>query len=309
MSDLKMETFSLPATERINPSTENLDLLPTIEMLTRINDEDATVAGVVRRQLPQIAKAVDAIAAGLQCGGRLIYIGAGTSGRLGVLDAAECLPTFSMSPDKIFGIIAGGQGALIRAVEGAEDDADAGIAAMDQVEVGPDDVVVGISASGGAPFVRAAMIRAKKRGAATVGVANVENAPLSHDVDIAIEAATGPEVITGSTRLKAGTAQKLVLNMLSTGAMVHIGKTYGNRMVDVQATNAKLVQRARRLIQEIGGVPDDTTADRLLSEAGGSVKLAIVIARRAVPAPEAAAFLDEADGFLSVALGERNGSK
>jgi len=272
-----METFSLPATERINPSTENLDLLPTIEMLTRINDEDATVAGVVRRQLPQIAKAVDAIAAGLQCGGRLIYIGAGTSGRLGVLDAAECLPTFSMSPDKIFGIIAGGQGALIRAVEGAEDDADAGIAAMDQVEVGPDDVVVGISASGGAPFVRAAMIRAKKRGAATVGVANVENAPLSHDVDIAIEAVTGPEVITGSTRLKAGTAQKLVLNMLSTSVMVKLGRIKGNKMVNMQLTNQKLFERGVKMIMEEIETCDEQKATDLLTKYG-SVKKSIEMA-------------------------------
>ena len=295
---------ALPTTERVNPKTENLDRLPTIEMLARMNDEDATVAAAVRSQLPQIARAVEAIADGLRRGGRLIYIGAGTSGRLGVLDAAECLPTFSVSPEMVFGIIAGGPGALTRAVEGAEDDRDAGAAAMDMVNVGPNDAVVGISASGGAPYVRGAMARAKERGAVTIGVANSANAPLSTETDIPIEAVTGPEVLTGSTRLKAGTAQKLILNMLSTGAMVRIGKTYGNRMVDVQATNFKLVGRARRLIREIGGVEHDATADALLREAGGSVKLSIVMARRGVPAAEAQKRLQDAEGVLSVALGE-----
>ena len=298
------ENDTLPTTELVNPRTEGLDLLPTAEMLARINDEDATVAGVVRTQLPQLARAVEAIAEALRRGGRLIYVGAGTSGRLGVLDASECLPTFGVTSDQVFGIIAGGERALMRAVEGAEDDRAAGEAAIDAANVGPNDVVVGISASGGAPYVRGAITRAKARGAhATVSVVNSAKAPLSGDADIAIEAVTGPEVIQGSTRLKAGTAQKLILNMLSTGAMVRIGKTYGNRMVDVQTTNAKLVKRARRLVREIGGADSDATADNFLAAAGGSVKNAIVQARRGVTAAEAETLLREASGFLSVVLG------
>jgi N-acetylmuramic acid 6-phosphate etherase len=298
-----MSESTLPTTELPNPKTENLDRLPTVEMLTRINDEDATVAASVRAVLLRVAQAVDAIADALRGGGRLIYVGAGTSGRLGVLDAAECLPTFGVSPDQVFGIIAGGERALIRAIEGAEDDGPAGAQAVDAANVGAGDVVVGISASGGAPYVRAAVARARGRGAVTVSIANSQNSPLSGDVDIPIEVVTGPEVIAGSTRLKAGTAQKLVCNMLSTGAMVRIGKTYGNRMVDVQATNAKLVLRARRLVRDLGRV-DDARAAEILDRAGGSVKKAIVMARRDVPVGEAERLLTEANGFLSLALGE-----
>jgi N-acetylmuramic acid 6-phosphate etherase len=296
--------IGLPTTERVNSKTEGLDRLSTWEMLARINDEDAMVAVVVRTQLPQIAAAVDAAAGALRDGGRLIYVGAGTSGRLGILDAAECLPTFGVTPDQVFGIIAGGERAITRPVEGAEDDRLAGETAVDAVNVGPRDVVVGISASGGAPYVRGAVTRAKARGAMTVGVANTPAALLSSDVDIPIEAVTGPEVITGSTRLKAGTAQKMVLNMISTGAMVRIGKTYGNRMVDVQATNHKLVGRARRLLKEIGRVETDAKAEELLEAAGGSVKHGVVMARCGVSAAEADKLLRAADGFLSAVLGE-----
>jgi len=292
----------LPTTEQSNSRTEGLDRLSTVEMLARINHEDALVAIAVQEALPQIARAVDAVATSLRAGGRLIYIGAGTSGRLGCLDAAECLPTFGVSPETVFGIIAGGEKALLRAVEGAEDDADAGCAAIDAVNVSATDIVVGISASGGAPYVRAAIRRACERGAATVTVTNVSPAPLSEDGDIAIEVVTGPEVIAGSTRLKAGTAQKLVLNMLSTGAMVRIGKTYGNRMVDVQATNSKLVRRAVRLIREIGQVDSEETAADLLEAAGGSVKRAIVMGRSGVDRPTAEARLQAAEGFLALAL-------
>jgi N-acetylmuramic acid 6-phosphate etherase len=304
MSDSQVSA-PLPTTELLNPNTEGLDRLSTVEMLTRINDEDATVATAVRNALPQAAKAVDAIAQALQSGGRLIYVGAGTSGRLGVLDAAECLPTFGVLPEQVFGIIAGGDRALIRAVEGAEDDAVAGAAIMDEVNVGPNDVVIGISASGGAPYVRAAVKRARERGVlATVSVANSANSPLSGDVDIPIEVVTGPEVLQGSTRLKAGTAQKLVLNMLSTGAMIRFGKTYGNRMVDLQATNIKLVKRSLRLIREIGKVDSDDAASDYLKQADGSVKLAIVLARQGVDATAGRELLQASDGFLSVALGE-----
>jgi N-acetylmuramic acid 6-phosphate etherase len=296
---------SLPTTELVNSNTNNLDRLSTEEMLLRINDEDAAVISAVRAVTPQIAHAVDVIAEGLRGGGRLIYVGAGTSGRLGVLDASECLPTFGVSREVVFGIIAGGERALTNAIEGAEDDEAAGAAAIDAVAIRPTDVVVGISASGGAPYVRAAVRRAKELGArATVSITNSPNSPLSQDVDIPIEAVTGPEVLQGSTRMKAGTAQKLILNMLSTGAMIRIGKTYGNRMVDVQATNKKLVLRARRLVREIGSVDSDDAADALLAAAGGSVKLAILMARTGLSAEEARERLHAGNDFLSVALGE-----
>jgi N-acetylmuramic acid 6-phosphate etherase len=288
---------SLPTTEQVNPRTEGMDRLSTLEMLTRINDDDATVALAVHTQLPAIARAVDAIAERLRRGGRLIMIGAGTSGRLGVLDASECLPTFGMRPEQVFGIIAGGPTALTRAIEGAEDDAAAGIQAIDNVNIGPVDSVIGLSASGGAPYVRAAVRRARERGALTIGVATAADAPLSGDVEIPIEAVVGPEVLQGSTRMKSGTAQKLILNLLSTGAMVRIGKTYGNRMVDVQATNVKLRARALRLVAELGRV-DAPQAAVLLDAAGGSVKVAIVMARRGVDAAAARALLTAAQGFL-----------
>lgn len=302
--DCSTDSPTLPPTELPNPRTEGLDRLSTREMLERINDEDATVAAAVRSQLPQIAGAVDLIADRLRAGGRLIYVGAGTSGRLGCLDAAECLPTFGVLPEQVFGIIAGGERALLRAVEGTEDDAEAGARAIDEAEVNENDVVTGISASGGAPYVRAALDRARARGAATVAVANVPDPPIARAADIAIVPVTGPEVLTGSTRLKAGTAQKMVLNLLTTGAMIRAGKTYGNRMVDVQATNAKLRARARRLVREIGGVANDNAAGQLLDAAGGTVKTAIVMARRAVGREDAESLLREAAGFLAVALGE-----
>ncbi len=298
-------SISIPLTEQPNPRTENLDRLPTDELLRRINDEDATVTDAVRQCLPQIARAVDAVADCLRRGGRLIYVGAGTSGRIGCLDAAECLPTFGVSAERVFGVIAGGERALLRAVEGAEDDGDAGRQAMDDAGITDTDAVIGLSASGGAPYVRAALRRAAERGAAiTASISCVPDAPLSSDAQIAIEAVTGPEVLTGSTRLKAGTAQKLVCNMISTGAMIRWGKTYGNRMVDVQTTNAKLKERAKRLVREIGQVDSDEEAFRLLAASSGSVKLAIVMARRGADAAEARAILNGADGFLSVALGE-----
>ncbi|MCX6365223.1 MAG: N-acetylmuramic acid 6-phosphate etherase [Armatimonadetes bacterium] len=294
---------TLPSTELVNPHTDGIDRLPTDEMLRRINDEDEKVAGIVRGCIPEIARAVDAIAEGLRAGGRLIYVGAGTSGRLGVLDASECLPTFGVSVEQVFGIIAGGERALTKAIEGAEDDRQAGSDAMDKVHVGKHDVIVGMSASGGAPYVRGAIARAKELGAVTVGVACATPAPLCEDADIAIQAVVGAEVLQGSTRLKSGTAQKLICNMLSTGAMVKIGKTLGNRMVDVQATNIKLVARAQRLIADLGQT-DLETAAKLLTESGGSAKLGIVMARRGVDANQARQLLATANGFLSVVMEE-----
>jgi N-acetylmuramic acid 6-phosphate etherase len=293
---------SLPTTELVNDLSNNLDRLPTSEMLAIINQEDAKAVAAVQAVLPQIAAAVDRIADAFRSGGRLVYVGAGTSGRLGVLDASECLPTFGVSPQMVFGIIAGGERALTRAIEGAEDDATAGEQAIRDADIQSVDVVVGISASGGAPFVRAALAEAKRRGATTVGIANSQNAPLCADADIPIEAVVGPEVLQGSTRMKSGTAQKLILNMLSTGAMVRIGKTYGNRMVDVQCSNAKLVKRAERLVADIGNIADMEKVQWLLDAAGGSVKTAIVMARRDVDRDEAEALLRAADGFLAAVI-------
>lgn len=290
---------NLPTTELINDLSNNLDQLSTFEMLAIINQEDAKAVAAVQTVLPNIAAGVDRIADAIRSGGRLVYIGAGTSGRLGVLDASECLPTFGVSPQMVFGIIAGGERALTRAIEGAEDDAAAGEQAIRDADIQSVDVVVGISASGGAPFVRAALAEAKRRGATTVGIANSQNAPLCADADIPIEAVVGPEVLQGSTRMKSGTAQKLILNMLSTGAMVRIGKTYGNRMVDVQCSNAKLVKRAQRLVADIGQVADPAAAQTFLDAAGGSVKAAIVMARRGVDKSAADALLRASDGFLS----------
>jgi len=290
---------NLPTTELINDLSNNLDRLPTFEMLAIINQEDAKAVAAVQSVLPNIAAAVDSIADAFRSGGRLVYVGAGTSGRLGVLDASECLPTFGVSPELVFGIIAGGERALTRAIEGAEDDAAAGEQAIRDADIQSVDVVVGISASGGAPFVRAALAEAKRRGATTVGIANSQNAPLCADADIPIEAVVGPEVLQGSTRMKSGTAQKLILNMLSTGAMVRIGKTYGNRMVDVQCSNAKLVKRAQRLVVDIGQVSDTAAVQTFLDAAGGSVKIAIVMARRGVDKSAAEGLLRSADGFLA----------
>lgn len=296
---------SLPTTELVNDLSNDLDRLSTHDMLAIINQEDTKAVAAVQAVLPQIAAAVDRIADAFRSGGRLVYVGAGTSGRLGVLDASECLPTFGVSPEMVFGIIAGGDSALTRAIEGAEDDSSAGAQAIRDAEIQSNDVVVGISASGGAPFVRAAIAEAKVRGATTVGIANSLNAPLCSEADIPIEAVVGPEVLQGSTRMKSGTAQKLILNMLSTGAMVRIGKTYGNRMVDVQCSNAKLVKRAERLVADIGQVSDIETVQNLLHAAGGSVKTAIVMARRNVSRNEAEALLNAANGFLSAVIDYR----
>jgi len=290
---------SLPTTELVNDLSNDLDRLSTLEMLALINAEDAKAVAAVQSVLPQITAAVERIADAFRSGGRLIYVGAGTSGRLGVLDASECLPTFGVKPEMVFGIIAGGERALTRAIEGAEDDSTAGKQSIIAADVQSNDVVVGISASGGAPFVRAAIAEAKRRGATTVGIANSQNAPLCSDADIPIEAVVGPEVLQGSTRMKSGTAQKLILNMLSTGAMVRIGKTYGNRMVDVQCSNAKLIKRAQRLVADIGQVADATTVQTLLEAAGGNVKTAIVMARRGIDCDGAEGLLRAADGFLS----------
>ena len=291
-------------TERRNPRTHDLDTRSSLELVGLINAEDAAVAAAVAGASKEIARAIDLIEKAFRAGGRLLYIGAGTSGRLGVLDAAECIPTFSAPPGMVVGIIAGGLPALIKPVEGAEDDVDAGIAAMDGAAVGPNDVVVGIAASGTTPYVRSALGRAQTLGAATVFLSCTE-APqlLKETCDVCITVLTGPEVLTGSTRMKAGTATKLVLNTLSTGAMVRIGKTYGNLMVDLTATNVKLTDRGERIVMEIAGV-DRATAKGAIEQAGGAVKVAIVMLRRGLPRSDAERLLAEHQGRLRPIIGD-----
>jgi len=242
-----MENFSALTTEKVNPATVNIDKCTTLEMLQLINDEDKKVAAAVEKVLPEIARAVDIIAQSFECGGRLFYIGAGTSGRLGVLDASECPPTFGVSPDMVQGLIAGGEGALIKAVEGAEDNSRLAESDLSAKNFCAADVLVGITASGRTPYVLGGVEFAKKIGAITVGVSCVENSALAKVVDIAITPITGAEALTGSTRMKAGTATKMVLNMLTTAAMIKIGKVRGNLMICVQATNDKLRDRIKRI--------------------------------------------------------------
>lgn len=284
-------------TEQPNERTSDLDQRTTLDLVTVMNEEDQSVARIIAAVLPQIAQAVDAIATAFGQGGRLIYIGAGTSGRLGVLDAVECVPTFSAPPSQVIGIIAGGMHALTEAVEGAEDNESAGEADLRKANLLARDVVVGIAASGRTPYVLGALAYARQVGCVTVSVSCNAPAPILEAADIAIPAPVGPEVLTGSTRLKAGTAQKLILNMLSTGAFVRSGKVYGNLMVDVQVTNAKLLDRAQRIVQSLTDL-DANSAARLLAQAGNSAKTAIVMARRGVDAPQARALLAEADGHL-----------
>ncbi|MEO1668757.1 MAG: N-acetylmuramic acid 6-phosphate etherase [Chloroflexota bacterium] len=289
------------ATENRNPKTMSLDTMTTAEMLAVMNEEDATVPLAVRTALPQVAELVDKTAERIRAGGKLLYVGAGTSGRLGVLDASECVPTFGVPPTLVQGIMAGGYTALVTPVEGAEDDREAGQQALIDANMREEDTVVGIAASGRTPFVLAAVDYANAQGVLTGGIAcNVPSA-LLEQAQIAIGVDVGPEVLTGSTRLKAGTAQKMVLNMLSTGVMVRLGKTYGNLMVDVMVTNAKLKDRAERIIAEITGVDAARAAD-LLVESGQRVKVAIVMELRGVDAEKAVRLLAESDGHLRAVL-------
>ena len=291
-------------TEGRNAATEHLDELSTADMLRLINDEDARVAGAVRAELDHIAQAVDAIAERFQRGGRLFYIGAGTSGRLGVLDASECPPTFSVEADLVQGLIAGGDRALRLSSEHSEDSPEEGARDLERAGFGAanrPDTVVGIAASGRTPYVLGAVRYAAASGALTIGLSCVPGSPLAGAAAIAITPATGPEVLTGSTRLKAGTATKLVLNMLSTGVMVRTGATFGNLMVHLRATNAKLVDRAQRIITEITG-SDQATAAQLLRSANGSVKVAVLMHRRGLSREAAEERLRAVGGGLAQAL-------
>jgi N-acetylmuramic acid 6-phosphate etherase len=291
-------------TERRNPRSATIDTASSLEIVDLIGAEDAGVPLAVARTREEIARAIDLIEAAFRAGGRLVYVGAGTSGRLGVLDAAECPPTFGTPPEMVLGVIAGGYPALVRSVEGAEDDVNAGIGEMDARRVGPVDVVVGIAASGTSPFVRAALSRAQTLGARSVLVTCAEPpALLQETCDVCIVVKVGPEVVTGSTRMKAGTATKLVLNTLTTGAMIRIGKTYGNLMVDLRAWNDKLVDRSQRIVMETTGLPRDD-ARAVLDAAGGRVKTAIVMARRGVSGDEADRLLAEHQGRLRSIVGD-----
>jgi N-acetylmuramic acid 6-phosphate etherase len=291
-------------TERRNPRTATIDEASALEIVDLIGAEDATVPAAVARAREDIARAVDLIEAAFRAGGRLIYVGAGTSGRLGVLDAAECPPTFGTPPEMVVGVIAGGYPALVKSVEGAEDDVNAAIGDMDARRVGPDDVVVGIAASGTTPFVRAALGRAQTLGARTAIVTCSEPPKLLRDTcDVTILVLVGPEVVTGSTRMKAGTATKLVLNTLTTAAMIRLGKTYGNLMVDLRAWNDKLIDRSERIVMETTGLPR-SEARGVIEAADGRVKTAIVMARRRVSRDEAERLLEEHEGHLRSIVGD-----
>ena len=301
MPESPAEELGSLQTEAPNPNTTELDALSPSDLARVLHAENYSVAKAVESVLPQITQALDAIAIRLRAGGRMYYIGAGTSGRLGVLDASECPPTFGVSPDLIQGIIAGGDHALRNSIEGAEDDPATGVTEIGARGVGPKDVVVGIAASGRTPYVIGALEAAGKAGAFTIAVTNVRPAAMDSIADVTIAAVTGAEPITGSTRLKAGTAQKMILNLLSTGAMVLLGKTYGNLMVDVKATNAKLRDRAQRIVMAAAGV-DRSTALSALEKCDWHAKTAIVSILRGVNPAVAGKWLAESDGFVRRAL-------
>ncbi|NPV09715.1 MAG: N-acetylmuramic acid 6-phosphate etherase [Anaerolineae bacterium] len=293
-------------TESRNPRTEHIDALPTLDVVRLINEEDARVAPAVAEALPQIARAVDVVVDCLRSGGRVFYVGAGTSGRLAVLDAVELVPTFGAPPDLVVPLIAGGTEALTRSIEGAEDRADWGRRDLVEAGVRAGDVVVGLAASGTTPYVLGAVEAAREVGAVTVGVCCNASAPLLEAVDIPIAVLVGPEVITGSTRMKAGTAQKMVLNTISTAAMIRMGKVYGNLMVDVQVTNAKLARRARNIVSQVTGL-EPAEAEALLDRTGNEVKTAIVVGLLGLSPEEARRRLAAAGGVLRGVIGDQTG--
>ena len=285
-------------TETRNPASVEIDQLPTLEMLRVINREDQQVTLAVSQLLPEITRAVDAIAAAFGKGGRLVYIGAGTSGRLGILDASECPPTYGVSAEQVVGLIAGGHKAILQAVENAEDDAELGAQDLKNIQFCANDVLVGIAASGRTPYVLGAMAHARAVGATVCSISCNPGSPLARAADISMVAVVGPEIVTGSSRMKAGTAQKLILNMLSTGAMIRTGKVYGNLMVDVEATNAKLVERQKRIVMEATDC-ERAVAERALAQADNHCKTAIVMILAGLTADEARTRLQSSNGFIS----------
>ena len=288
-------------TERRNPASAHIDSCTTLEMVTIMQQEDSKIASAIKKILPEIARAIDATSQRLENGGRLFYLGAGTSGRLGILDASECPPTYGTDPELVQGLIAGGIPAIFRAQEGAEDNP--GLAVHDLKEHGfsAKDVLVGIAASGRTPYVIGGLKYARELGALTIALACSEHAEIAALADIALTPVTGPEVVTGSTRMKAGTAQKLVLNMLSTGTMIKLGKVYGNLMVDVKASNKKLEERAIRIVMEGSGC-ERTEAEKALKGADGHAKLAILMVVAGVSASEGKALLERTSGHLAAAI-------
>ncbi|HFZ1708500.1 TPA: N-acetylmuramic acid 6-phosphate etherase [Citrobacter sedlakii] len=294
--------------ETRNPQTMDLDALPTLKLVERFNQQDAQVAEAVKATLPEVARAVDAAADALKSGGRIIYMGAGTSGRLGVLDASECPPTFGVPHGLVIGLIAGGPGALLKAVEGAEDNPQLGEDDLVAINLKPQDLVVGLAASGRTPYVIGALKYARDVGCTTVAISCNPDSPIAREADIAISPVVGPEALTGSTRLKSGTAQKLVLNMISTGAMVKFGKVYQNLMVDMQATNVKLVDRACRMVVEATGIARDD-AEALLKQTDYDVKPAILMALTGLNATAAREKLAQHQGFLRAALADSSADR
>ncbi|MFK4112277.1 N-acetylmuramic acid 6-phosphate etherase [Streptomyces sp. NPDC002176] len=288
-------------TEAFRPELAGIDQLPTLDIARLMNGEDTGVPAAVAARLPEIAAAVDAVAVRMGRGGRLVYAGAGTAGRLGVLDASECPPTFNTAPGQVVGLIAGGPGALVNSIEGAEDSAELARADLDALKLTPDDSVVGVSASGRTPYAVGAVEHARAAGALTVGLSCNAHSALAAAAEHGIEVVVGPELLTGSTRLKAGTAQKLVLNMLSTITMIRLGKTYGNLMVDVRASNAKLRARSRRIVAQATGA-EDAEIERALTEADGEVKTAILIILAGLDGPTATRLLEQSEGRLRTAL-------
>ncbi|MCX3060275.1 N-acetylmuramic acid 6-phosphate etherase [Streptomyces beihaiensis] len=299
--DLRAQLDTL-TTEAFRPELAKIDELPTLEIAKIMNGEDASVPTAVAAQLPRIAAAIDGTAERMARGGRLVYAGAGTAGRLGVLDASECPPTFNTEPGEVVGLIAGGPTAMVSAVEGAEDSKELAAGDLDALALTSDDVVVGISASGRTPYAIGAVEHARSRyGALTIGLSCNADSVLAAAADHGIEVVVGPELLTGSTRLKAGTAQKLVLNMLSTITMIRLGKTYGNLMVDVRASNEKLRARSRRIVSLATGADDDAI-EAALTATDGEVKPAILVVLADVDGPTAARLLAESDGHLRAAL-------
>lgn len=299
-NDVRIELGTL-VSESANPAYPDLAALTTLELAAAMNAEDATVPHAIEQALPTIARAIDRIAANMQQGGRLIYVGAGTPGRLGILDASECPPTFGTDPSRVVGVIAGGRSAVNHAVENAEDSEDAAAADMAALALTGTDSVIGLAASGRTPYVIAAVKAARDAGAYTVGFACNNNSPLGAAAELALEIEVGPEVLAGSTRLKSGTAQKLVLNMISTIAMVRLGKSYKNFMVDLRATNAKLRARSERTLMRATGC-DAAAATAALGAVDGHLKAAILMVMTGLPAASAVALLAEHRGFLPAAL-------
>ena len=301
MAENLLQTLSTLITEQRNPNSMHVDSLSALEIVQLMNDEDKQVPLAIEKCLPQIAQAVECIVSAFQQGGRLVYIGAGTSGRLGVLDASECPPTFGVSPEMVKGIIAGGERALRHPIEGAEDSRAQAVVDLQTIEFSSKDVLVGIAASGRTPYVIGALEYAKGLGSVTVSIASNPNSAMANIVDIAIDTVVGPEVLTGSSRLKSGTAQKLVLNMLTTASMILMGKCYQNLMVDVQASNEKLKARAIRIVMQATDC-DKALAEETLKQADQNAKLAIMMILSGLDRAQAEALLEKHQGKLQLAL-------